>query len=70
MIHDHWEFEPQLKDAFFTGYGREPSELEWYQANQVVLINAVAGVEWSISHGDSQFEQLNRAVIERLKRVL
>ena len=70
MIQDHWIREPQLREAFFTGYGREPSELEWRQANQVVLINAVGGVPWSISHGDSEFEKLNRAVIERLKSVL
>ena len=70
MIQAHWIHEPLLRDAFFTGYGREPSELEWRQANQVVLVNAVAGVPWSISHGDSKFERLNRETIERLKRVL
>ncbi len=70
MIQDHWVLEPQLRDAFFTGYGREPSEPEWYQANQVVLINAVGGVTWSISHGDSEFEHRYRVVIERLKSVL
>lgn len=70
MIHDHWKVDPQLRDAFFKGYGREPSELEWYQANQVVLLNAVGGVPWSIDHGDWEFERLNREVIERLKSVL
>ncbi len=70
MIQDHWLLDPHLRDAFFAGYGREPSELEWYQANQVVLINAVGGVTWSISHGDPEFELLNRTVVERLKGVL
>ena len=70
MVQDHWIAEPRLRDAFFDGYGREPSDLEWHQSNQVVLINAVGGVPWSISHGDWEFEQRNRAVIERLKRVL
>lgn len=70
MIQDHWLTDPRLKEAFFTGYGREPTELEWRQANQVVLINAVTGVPWSISHGDIEFEQQNRAVIEILKAVL
>ena len=69
MIQDHWLIEPHLRAAFFTGYGREPSELEYLQANQVVLINAVGGVPWSISHGDLEFEQRNRAVIESLKSV-
>ena len=70
MIHDDWALEPQLRDAFFSGYGREPTEHEWYQANQVVLINAIGGVSWSISHGDLEFERLNRTVIERLKSLL
>lgn len=70
MIQDHWTRDPRLKDAFFAGYGREPSELEWRQANQVVLINAVGGIPWSISHGDLDFERHNRAVIESLKSVL
>lgn len=70
MVQDHWVLEPHLRDAFFSGYGREPSELEWRQANQVVLVNAVGGVPWAASHGDSKFERQNRAVIERLKEAL
>ena len=70
MVQDHSVLEPHLRDAFFSGYGREPSELEWRQANQVVLVNAVGGVPWAASHGDSKFERQNRAVIERLKEAL
>jgi len=53
----------------FADYGREPSELEWHQVSQIVLINAIAGVPWGISHGDFEFQQRNRSVIEFLKRV-
>ena len=53
-----------------VGYGREPSELEWRQANQIVLIKALGGVPWANSHGDLDFEERNRAAIERLKEVL
>lgn len=70
MMQDHWKVDPQLRDAFFTGYGRKPSELEWHQANQVALINAVGGVPWAINHEDWEFEHLNRAVIEQLRSVL
>jgi hypothetical protein len=69
MIQNHWVDQPHLVDAFFTGYGRRPSEQEWRQANQVVLINAVAGVPWSVTHGDFEFEKRNREVVERLKSV-
>jgi hypothetical protein len=37
--------------------------------NQVILINAVAAVPWTISHGDSEFERRNREVVGRLKSV-
>ena len=70
MIHDSWTLEPQLRDAFFKGYGREPTELEWYQGNLVALINAVGGVSWSITHGDLKFEKHNRDVVERMKKIL
>ncbi|MDA1256843.1 MAG: aminoglycoside phosphotransferase family protein [Chloroflexi bacterium] len=70
MTHDYWIDTPQLRDAFFEGYGRSPTETEWRQSDQITLINAVGGVPWAISHGDEQFAQHNRRVIERLKGIL
>jgi len=70
MLHDHWLKAPSLREAFFEGYGRTPTDLEWRQAYQVSLITAVGGVSWSSTHGDEQFETHNRAVIERLKGLL
>jgi len=70
MTHDHWLEAPQLRDAYFEGYGRTPTEAEWRQANQITLINAVGGVGWAISHGDERFAGHNRRVIERLKGIL
>lgn len=70
MTQDHWVKAPNLRDAFFDGYGRTPTESEWRQANQVSLIGAVGGVAWSRTHGDERFEQLNRVMIERLKKTL
>lgn len=70
MTHDYWLDAPELRDAFFEGYGRLPTEAEWRHSNQITLINAVGGVNWAISHGDEAFVQLNRRVIERLKEIL
>jgi aminoglycoside phosphotransferase (APT) family kinase protein len=70
MTHDHWLNAPQLRAAFFEGYGRTPTEAEWRQANQITLINAVGGVGWAISHGDERFAGHNRRVIERFKEIL
>jgi len=70
MTYDHWLDAPRFRDAFFEGYGRTPTEAEWRQANQITLINAVAGGGWAISHGDDQFADLNRRTIGRLKEIL
>jgi hypothetical protein len=70
MMQDHWLNEPQLRDVCFTGYGRTPSDREWLQANQVLLIHAIISVPWAIDHGDLEYERFNRVVIERLKKVL
>jgi aminoglycoside phosphotransferase (APT) family kinase protein len=69
MTQRHWLDAPQLRDAFFEGYGRTPTEAEWRQANQITLINAIGGVGWAISHGDEWFAGHNRQVIERLKEI-
>ena len=58
------------KRRFFTGYGRTPSDREWLQANQVLLIHAIISVPWAIDHGDLEYERFNWVVIERLKKVL
>ena len=70
MTHDHWHHRPGLRDAFFEGYGRLPAEREWRQANLVTLINAIGGVPWAASRGDTQFESYNRSLIETFRRTL
>ncbi len=70
MTHDHWLGRAHLRDAFFEGYGRTPTDAEWRHANQITLVNAVGGVGWAISHGDEWFAEHNRRTIERLKELL
>jgi thiamine kinase-like enzyme len=70
MTLDHWWRRPALRDAYFDGYGREPSEKERRQAGMVSLVNAIGGVPWAIGHGDTQFEAHNRRVIATLRDVL
>lgn len=70
MSQDHWLDAPKLGDAFFEGYGRTPTKAEWRHSNQITLAIAIGGVGWSISHGDTWFEQHNRKTIDRLKDIL
>jgi len=62
-----WLRRPELKDAFFTGYGVVP-ELWEDLMQRFLTLDAVAGVAWAIEHNDLRFAEENRAIVERLRR--
>ena len=70
MAQDHWARQPELRQAFFEGYGRQPTVWEERQLNLLVLTNAIPSIPWAIDHHDDRFVALSRAAIERLRRVL
>ncbi|MDA1278912.1 MAG: aminoglycoside phosphotransferase family protein [Chloroflexi bacterium] len=67
MAFDHWQREPVLRDYFFRGYGRQPTEIEERQMQLLALINMIGGVPYSVTMGDKYFENLCRGIIELLK---
>lgn len=67
---DHWLKQPELRDAFFEGYGREPSDKEETQLKLICLANAVGSIPWAIEHDDVQFTDFARRALERLKSEL
>ena len=70
MTHDHWAREPQLREAFFDGYGRKPTEREERQLKLITLINSIGAIPWAIERGDQHFETLSRAIVDSLRREL
>lgn len=69
MGYDHFHREPHLREAYFEGYGREPSEDERLQLNAISLVASIAGISWATGHNDAQFVELSRTLIERIRTV-
>ena len=62
-----WVGHPQLRDAFFDGYGRAltPDEIATVEARGA--FQAGGTIVWSIEHGDPAFEQTGRDLLSRLR---
>jgi len=68
MAEDHWSDDPAAREAFFLGYGREPSELEEHQIRALVVANAAIGaIAWGGQRGDTAFVAKGRAILGRLR---
>jgi aminoglycoside phosphotransferase (APT) family kinase protein len=70
MAQDHWVHSPELRDAFFEGYGRVPDSRGVRQLNFISMANALGAVSWGTKFGDSDFVELARQMIKRLKNEL
>jgi len=62
-----WLRRPELKDAFFTGYGVVDTSWE-LPMQRLMTLHAIGGVAWAIEHNDPAFAHENRALVERLRR--
>jgi aminoglycoside phosphotransferase len=62
-----WLQRPDLKQAFFEGYGA--LEVHWEMPmRQLMALPAVGGAVWAVEHNDQAFAEENRALVERLRR--
>lgn len=59
---------PDLKEAFFTGYGVLLTQRQEAQLQIMHLHQGVSGVVWSREHNDVDFEASNHAILDRLRR--
>ena len=67
MAYDHWQHKPWLREAYFEGYGREPTEVERLQLDAICLVGAIASISWADRHNDPNFAAVSREVIERVR---
>ncbi len=68
MAEDHWHRDPAMREAFFLGYGRQPSEVEERQIRALVAINsAVGAIAWGGQRGDTAFVAKGRAILDRMR---
>jgi hypothetical protein len=67
MAYGDWHHKPHLREAYFEGYGREPTEGEALQLDTICLVTAIASISWAVRHNDASFVALSRAMIERIR---
>jgi Ser/Thr protein kinase RdoA (MazF antagonist) len=63
-----WHTRPDLKDAFFEGYGRGLSDDEEQVLERLAALGALTTIGWAHEHGDAPFEQYGRELLARLQR--
>ena len=51
-----WRARPELGEAFFDGYGREPGEADWRLFHSYVAYLGLSTVVWAHEHDDPEFE--------------
>lgn len=65
---EDWELRwwPQVRDAFYRGFGRRFTARERDQLLRLRWLYATATVAWAIRHGDPVFEAQGREALDRL----
>lgn len=68
MSEDHWHIDPSLRDSYFLGYGREPSEVEERQIRALAAANsAIGAIAWGGQRGDTEFVAKGRVILDRMR---
>lgn len=63
LAFDAWTGRPELRDAFFDGYGRPPTPEETAGLHQVGLLHGLATLVWALEHGDRAAAETGRSVL-------
>ena len=63
-----WPGRPDLKAAFFDGYGRNLTSDEEALLERCAALGALTTIGWAHEHGDVPFEQYGRDLLARLRR--
>lgn len=70
LVFDYWLKDPELRTAFFEGYGRQPTPTEDRQMDLICLANALGTVPWAIEREDYAFAEFGRTVLRLVKERL
>jgi hypothetical protein len=62
-----WVGRPDLRDAFYAGYGRTPTEADLVLLRCYLAYSALSTVVWAREHGDASFEEQGRRTLAELR---
>lgn len=60
-----WQTRPELEEAFWRGYGQDPSPIAARELDQLALLHGLQTFVWGHTHGDPAFAELGRRILER-----
>ncbi|MGW8876937.1 aminoglycoside phosphotransferase family protein [Streptomyces mirabilis] len=63
-----WVGRPDLRAAFFEGYGRELADKEERSLRCLAALDAVSAISWGVPHHDPEIVARGRATLARLER--
>ncbi|MFJ4580269.1 phosphotransferase [Streptomyces echinatus] len=66
-LDDAWTGRPDLSEAFFDGYGRQPTEAEAERLTADSALDAVSGIGFGTAHGDPELVERGRRTLARLR---
>jgi serine/threonine protein kinase len=67
MYFQQWEHRPDLRDAFYAGYGRVPGDGDLALLGGYLAYSGLSTVVWANEHGDPVFEQHGHRVLAQLQ---
>jgi hypothetical protein len=67
MQHQEWRGRPDLREAFFDGYGRALSDTEERMLTCIGAVAAVTTILWARAHASESFEQHGWQTLEFLR---
>jgi Ser/Thr protein kinase RdoA (MazF antagonist) len=67
MYFQQWQGRPDLRDAFYAGYGRWPSADDLGMLRCYLAKHALSTIVWAHQYGDPEFEQHGRRVLAELR---
>lgn len=67
MYFQQWRGRPDLRDAFYAGYGRTPSADDLAMLRCYLAHSALSTVVWAHEFGDAEFEQHGRSILAELR---
>nr|WP_239070082.1 MULTISPECIES: aminoglycoside phosphotransferase family protein [unclassified Streptomyces] len=63
-----WDGRPDLRAAFFTGYGQGLTRLETNVLNAMTALDALSGIAFGITAGDTEVIERAHRTLQRLRR--
>jgi Ser/Thr protein kinase RdoA (MazF antagonist) len=62
-----WPKQPQLREAFMAGYDKKLTHEDEALLNSSMALGSLIKIVWSLEHGDSEYAELAREMLETLK---